>query len=367
LRVETDEGVMTKVATANTADVERAAPERLHRFASEVLRAVGMSEEDARTCADAMVWSDLRGASIHGVTGRLPQAVDRIRAGGTNPSPRWAVVRETPGSTVLDADGGWGQVAGSRGMRLAVEKARANGVGVTIVRRSDVTAAMGWYPMVAVTERMLGLAINNTAALMPPWGGTGKLLGNQAFAIGAPAGRHPPILFDSALAAISHSGIHEARQRGEALPPGVALTAAGEPTTDPAEAIAGMVLPMGGHRGSGLAIMWEVMTGVLAGWCMTPEVGGPQPVDAPMGLSLFLLAIDPTVSMPFETFTERMDLLIDRIHVSPPADGVDHVRLPGERGHEVAESHRRDGVPVPLERAERLRAIGRELGVAWDR
>lgn len=363
---ETSEAA-TSVATTKAADVERAAPERLHSFASEVLRVVGMPQEDARTCADAMVWSDLRGAPTQGVTGRLPQTVDRIRAGGTNPSPRWAVVRETPGSTLLDADGGWGQVAGSRGMRLAVEKARANGVAVTIVRNSDVTAAMGWYPMVAVTERMIGLAINNTVALMPPWGGMGKLLGNQAFAIGVPAARHAPILFDSALAAMSNSGIHKAREGGEALPPGVALTAAGQPTTDPAEAIAGMVLPMGGHRGSGLAVMWEVLTGVLAGGRMAPDVGGLQPVDAPMGLSLFLLAIDPTVSMPFETFTERVDLLIDRIHASPPADGVDRVRLPGERGHEIAESRRRDGVPVPAERAERLRAIGRELGVVWDR
>jgi LDH2 family malate/lactate/ureidoglycolate dehydrogenase len=238
---------------------------------------------------------------------------------------------------------------------------------MTIVRNSDVTAAMGWYPMVAVTERMVGLAINNTAPLMPPWGGIGKLLGNQAFAIGAPAGRHPPILFDSALAMMSNHGIRDAQERGETLPPGVALDAAGEPTTDPAEAIAGMVLPVGGHRGSGLAIMWEVLTGVLAGGGMGPDVGGPQPADAAMGLSLYFLAIDPTVSMPFEMFAERVDALIDRIHASPPAEGLDRVRLPGERGHEIAERHRRDGVPVPLERAERLRAIGRELGVVWDR
>jgi LDH2 family malate/lactate/ureidoglycolate dehydrogenase len=252
-------------------------------------------------------------------------------------------------------------------MRLAVEKARANGAAVSIVRNSDVTAAMGWYPMVAVTEGMIGLAINNTVPLMPPFGGTGKVLGNQAFAIGAPAGRHPPILFDSALAAMSNHAIHEVRERGGALPPDVALDAAGEPTTDPAEALAGMVLPSGGHRGSGLAIMWEVLSGVLAGGCMGPDVGGPQPLDSPMGLSLFLLAIDPTDVMPFEKFTERMDLLIDRIHASPPADGVDHVRLPGERGHEIAEIHRRVGVAVPPDRAERLREIGRELGVAWDR
>jgi LDH2 family malate/lactate/ureidoglycolate dehydrogenase len=347
--------------------MERATPERLHRFASDVLHAVGMVEEDAGICADAMVWSDLRGAPGQGVTGRLPTAVERIRAGGTNPSPRWAVVRDTPGSVVLDADGGWGQVAGSRGMRLAVDKARSNGVGLTIVQRSDATAAMGWYPTVAVNERMIGLAINNTAPMMAPWGGTRKLLGNQAFAIGAPAGRHPPILFDSALATMSNAGILGARERGEPLPPGVAVTAAGEPTTDPVEAIAGMVMPIGGHRGSGLAIMWEVLTGVLAGGSVAPDVGGLQPADRPMGLSMFLLAIDPAISMRSETFTERVDLLIDRIHASPSAEGVAGVRVPGERGNELAERNRRDGVPVPAERAERLRVIGRELGVAWDR
>jgi LDH2 family malate/lactate/ureidoglycolate dehydrogenase len=350
------------VTTAAVA--ERASAETLRGFAESVLRAVGMPGEDASTCADAMLWSDLRGAPTQGVTGRLPAAVARFRAGGANVAPRWRVISETRAFTLFDADGGWGQVAGARGMRSAVAKAHQSGISVTVVRNSDTTAAMGWYPTVAVRERMIGFAINNTIPLMAPPGGVGKVIGNQAFAISCPAGRHEPILFDSAVAAMSNSGINALRDRGEMLPPGVALNARGEPTLDPAEALAGIMLPMGGHRGFGIALMWEVLTGVLAGARMAPDVGGPADLAKPMGLSLFLMAIDPTVAMPYAQFTERVDTLIDQVHASPPAAGVDRVRVPGERGNALAAEYARDGVPVTAERAAKLRALGAELGIS---
>jgi LDH2 family malate/lactate/ureidoglycolate dehydrogenase len=323
-----------------------------------------MSQEDASICAEAMVWSDLRGVPRHGLTGRLPQLVDRIRAGGVNTTPRWDVVRQSPGTAMLDADGGWGQVAGTRGMLLAVAGAKKQGIGMAVVRDADITAALGWYAHVAIREHMIGLAINNTTPLLAPWGSDAKILGSQPFAIGTPSARHHPILFDSTLASMSNGAIEAAHQRGEALPPGVALDAHGKPTVDPIEALAGQVLPMGGYRGYGLALMWEVLTGVLGGGRMTPNVGGAAPLDKAPGISLFCLAIDPAASMPYEAFVSRVDDLIDQMHAASPAPGVDRVRVPGELGYEAARVHELEGVPVDEEHAARLRVLGDEYGVS---
>jgi L-2-hydroxycarboxylate dehydrogenase (NAD+) len=341
--------------------VERASAEKLHDFAVGVLRGLGMPSDDAQSCADALVWSELRGAWKHGVTGRLPAIVARVRAGNVNVTPSCAILQESAAFTLLDGGGGWGQVVGTRGMRLAIAKARATGVGITIVRNSEVTAALGWYPTVAVRERMIGMVINNSIPLMPAWGGSTRVIGNQAFAIGCPAARHGAMLFDSTVAAMSNNGIELVKDRGEQLPQGVALDAAGRPTLDPEKALAGLILPMGGYRGYGLALMWEVLTGILSGG-MSPPEAAPR---SSMGISLFLMAIDPSRSMPYERFVERVDGLIDRMHASPPAAGTDHVRVPGERGLRLEAQHARSGVPVPPERVAKLRALGSELGVAW--
>lgn len=333
--------------------------ERLQAFAASVLRAAGVPGEDADIAAEAMAWSDLRGSPTHGVTWRLPQFVERIRHGAVNPAPRWTQTR-----AVLDADRGWGQIAGTRAMRSAIAAARESGIGMMLVRDADVTSSMGWYANVAVQDGFVGLAINNTMPLMAPWGGTTKLLGNQAFAIGAPAGRHESLLFDSAVTAMSNSGVNVAARRGSQLPPGVALDGRGEPTTDPAEALAGIMLPMGGHRGFGLALMWEVLTGVLSGGRMAPGVGGPAQSGEPMGVSMCCVAIDPSAVMPPEDFAGRVDSLIGLMH-SSPASGTEPVRVPGERGGAMAAIHSRDGVEIPADRIDGLRALGNEFGVPW--
>lgn len=309
--------------------------------------------------ADAMVWSEQRGAPARGVTGRLPQAVARLRSGAANPTPSWKIVQQRANVTVLDAEGGWGQVAGTRAMQVAVANAREDGCAVNIVRNVDITAALGWYAHVAIDAKMIGLAINNSLPLMAPWGGTERMLGNQAFAMGAPAGRHFPILFDSALSVLSLGLIRTAQRRGESLPPDVALDRHGQPTVDPAEALAGAILPVGGHKGYGLALLWEVLTGVLAGERMAPDVGGD-----PMGVSMFCLAVDPTAAIPYEDFVARVDALIDHLHASPTSPDAERVRVPGERGYEIAARYEREGVPVPAEARRQLLALADELGIA---
>jgi LDH2 family malate/lactate/ureidoglycolate dehydrogenase len=341
------------------------APE-LRAFAAAVARAVGVPADDAEIVADGMVWAELRGHNI-GVR-RLPTLVARVRGGGTVADPRPEVVRESGGFAVLDGHGAWGQVTSARAMRLAIAKAREGGVGGCVVRDTGNSLAMGYYPWLATRERMIGIAITNSLPLQAPWGGTLKLLGNQAYAFGIPARRHPPIVFDTATTGITWVGIHGYEARGEPLPAGVALDRDGKPTTDPHEALAGLLLPAGGHRGFGLALIWEVLTGVLSGgehFAPLPDSLAPASRG---GQSTFLLAIDPSAAMPYDTFVERVDALIDRIHASPPASGHDAVRVPGERAAELAQEQERDGIRLGEDRIAELRKVASDVGVdapAW--
>ena len=333
----------------------------LREFAERVATAVGIPAADARVIADGMVWAELRNVDL-GIK-RLTTLVSRVRKGGTNPDPRPTVVQESAGLAVLDGHGAWGQVTSARGMRIAMERARKNGIGACVVRETGNSLTMGYYPWLASRERMIGVAITNAIPLQAPWGGREKLLGNQAYAIACPSGKYAPIVFDSATTGISWVGIHEYEARHERIPEGVALSAQGEPTTDPATALAGMLLPAGGHRGYGLALIWELLTGVLSGgthFAPLPDDNGGR---APTYQSTFLLAIDPSATMPYETFLERVDALIERIHATPPAPGVSRVYYPGERGAEIAATRERDGIPLADVRVEELRVLSRDLGV----
>lgn len=339
--------------------------DRVRAITAEILERSGMNTDDARIVADALAWADLRGLAAQGI-GKLPLIVRRIRAGGTAANATLEVVADAPSFARVDAHRAWGHVAGVRAMRMAIAKAKATGIGTVVVGNTDSASSLGYYAELAGRERLIGFAINDGTPLMPPPGGTTRVVGNQAFALCAPAGKHAPLLFDSALSAISWTHIEELRDRGEPLREGLALDPSGRPTTDHAAAIAGMLLPMGAHRGFGLALMWEVLTGVLSknariASAITPlaELAGPQSV------AHFYLAIDPSTLMKYDEFTSRVDALIDAVHASPPAAGVARVFVPGEQGYAASARRERDGIAVSADRAREVAAIASELGVAW--
>ena len=226
---------------------------------------------------------------------------------------------------------------------------------------------MGYYPLLAVTEGMIGLAFTNGPPLIAPTGGTTKLIGNQAHAIGCPADRHYPILFDAATSAMSTSEMDLFHERGEPLPPGVLFAGDGQPTRDPALWVDGLLAPAGGHRGYGLSLMFEILTGVLAGGArFAPDVGYPFVSGEPQGVALFVAAIDPEHSIGFGELTRRVDSLIERLHASGTAPGAGRIYVPGERSFILAEKRERDGIPMPAGRLEQLRRIGSEFGLTLN-
>jgi LDH2 family malate/lactate/ureidoglycolate dehydrogenase len=336
--------------------------EALRTFIRHVLLAVGMHPAAAEITADAMVWADLRAIEPHGVA-KLPILVERIKAGVTSPDAEPSVVAESATTALLDAGTAWGQVAATWAMELAVEKARLNQLGAVVVRNSSSLGALGYYPLIATRAGQIGLAITNSMPLLAPWGGTQKLLGNQGYAIGCPAGRYPSLLLDTSNSATSWGNVRMAAERGEQLAPGLAFDAAGRPTTDPAAALEGLLAPAGGHKGFGLTLMWEILTGVLAGLAYGPYVGALEDLSAPQQVSHFLLAIDPTAYLPLEHLTARVDSLIEQIHAVPPAPGASGPFAPGEQGAARAAARERDGIPLAPRRRAEITTVGQRVGV----
>lgn len=337
--------------------------EELRTFIRHVLLAIGMRPAAAELTADAMLWADLRAIEPHGVA-KLPILVERIEAGVTAADAEPTVVSETATTALIDAGTVWGQVAATWAMELAVEKARVHQLGAVVVRNSSSLGALGYYPLVAVRAGQIGLVITNSMPLLAPWGGTTKLLGNQAYAIGCPAGRYPPLLLDISNSATSYGNIKMALERGEQLGPGLAFDAEGRPTTDPAAALEGLLAPAGGHKGFGLALMWEVLTGVLAGMAYGPNVGALEDLARPQETSHFLLALDPAAYLPLEQFTARIDSLIEQIGSVPPAPGVERPYAPGEQGFMRSAARAGEGIPLSARRRSELATLGRRIGVS---
>jgi LDH2 family malate/lactate/ureidoglycolate dehydrogenase len=334
-------------------------------FAVEILRAIGMPGEDAAIAADAMVWAGLRGSITHSLI-RLDLLARRARAGGLALTVDWTPECQRGNTTVIDARRAWGVVAGTHGMRHAVASANTHGTGLTSVRNCDNTSIMAWYSSLAVEAGMIGFAVNNGAPLMPAWGGAGRIIGNQAFSIASPSRRHPPVVIDMGIGALSLGDLNDALVTGSELPPDVAVNSAGEPTTDARDwRDGGALLPMGGHRGFGLALIWEALTGVLSGGSILTELHAPNEVEQPAGCSLVLMAIKPGTFIDPDNFVARVDRLIAQIHSSPLAPGADRVRIPGEDRRACTEQRIREGIPFPPDHVATLRVLADELGTRW--
>lgn len=356
---------MGKPQRAGRIELETVGADDLRGFAATVLASGGMPAADAGTLADAMVWADLRGISKQGVL-RLPLAIERMRSGGTRANAELVVHVDRPSFAVLGGAHRWGPVLGVEAMRRAIAKARTTGVGAVTVRDTTFAFALGYYPDLAIRERMIALAINDTLPLMAPPGGTKKVIGNQAFAMGWPARRHPPVLLDTALSGTTWTAIHEMQERGERVPEGLAVGPDERPTTDPALALAGRLLPIGGVKGFGIGLMWEILTGILSGGALFGEqLRGPDDVARPMGTSLFMLAIDPSAAMPYERFLDRVDELIDQLRSSPTEPGIERIYTPGERSYRLAAERERSGIPLATSTVSALRSLADALGVTW--
>jgi len=272
-------------------------------FATKVLEGNGMAPEDAATAADCLVAADLRGVDTHGIN-RLPSYMTRARKGLTDPRAQPVMTEITPVVAQVDGKNAFGAVPSKMGMAKAIEMASAFGIGMVSIKHSNHFGMSAWLCQQAIDANMLSLVFTNSSPALPAWGGRSKLLGVSPIACGAP-GEHPFIL-DMAPSVAARGKIYKAKRRGEKIPLDWALDAQGRFTDDPGAALEGVMLPMGGPKGSALAVMMDVFSGVLSGSAFAGHVTGPYDFSQPADVGHFLVAIKPDLFVSAADFRARL-------------------------------------------------------------
>ena len=314
-------------------------------FCRQALTTTGLDDDDAAVLAEALVAADLRGVETHGVV-LLPNYVRRLRAGGIDPRAKARIVQESPVSALLDASHGAGHVVAVRAMGMAVAKAEAAGVGIVSVRDSNHIGMLAHYTTMAARHGLVGMAASNGSPVMPPWGGTEPFFGTNPISIAVPA-EPDPIVLDMATAAVARGQIRKALRAGQPIPDGWATGPNGRPTTDPDEAMRGLLLPLGGAKGYGLALVVELLTGVLSGAAWGPGVvNGIGNPDRPQRMGQLVLAFRADLFCPLDELRRRIDEMVARLKEVRRADGVREILAPGERGSRLARVRRERGIPI---------------------
>ncbi|MDX2377534.1 Ldh family oxidoreductase [Microbacterium sp. LRZ72] len=337
------------------------APDALEKFIRDLFEAAGVSAEDAATAAPVFVWANLRGVDSHGLS-RVPRYVELFGSGEANASPTIAVDETRPGVTVVDADRAPGPVALTRAADIAIEKARQQGIALVAVRGTVHTGAIGYYASRIADAGLVGLGMVAGMPNMGYEGAKGAAVATSPLAIAVPGtGAHPTVLLDMATAVIALGKIAQFKRSGAPLPEGAATTADGTPTTDANEAK--IPLPVGGAKGSGLSLMFEMLTSVLVTAPILTGFHGGAEGGRKHRQNATLIAIDPAAVGSPEEFAANVDATVDTIHALTPADGVDQVLVPGERGAATFAKRSESGIPVGEKLWNELVETAGSLGV----
>jgi ureidoglycolate dehydrogenase (NAD+) len=337
-----DLSVIVETARVNVVRIDE-----LRRCLAGAFERLNLSPEDADGLSGLLLDSELRGHHDHGVAA-LALLIRLYSDGNLNPRPRARVLRESDGALLLDGDRGCGPAQPTRAMRWCIERARERkGMAVAAVRDWQLIVA-GPYARIAAEAGLVGLACTNFNPLVAPPRGRTTVLGTNPLAYGLPAHRHPPVVFDIATSVVAMQKVRVAAEQGESMPDGLILDRLGLPTTDPAAFFGGGSLaplgtPLAAHKGFGLALLIDVLSGVLSGAGFGQGVAAGAPGN-------FLWALDVEAFLPREEFLARIDALIDQVKQGDRAPGVDELVVPGERGERRHRKLTARGV-IPLEPA----------------
>ena len=341
----------------------RHAPSDLTEFAAAALQSVGVSAAGAETTAGLLVAADVRGRTGHGLI-RLSPYVARIRAGGMIADAVPQVIHETAVSAQIDGGNGLGQVVMSRAADLAIHKAEASGLAWIGTTQSNHAGAAGLYVERAADHGLVGiyLAVANANGL-PPWGGTDPILGTNPLAIAVPAAGGHPFVLDIATTNASHGTIKVAARDGAPMPEGWVVDRDGGPITDPTLADQGYLVPMGGHKGSGLTIAIGLLAGVLNGASFGRDVVDQRAdLTTPTNTGQSILVLRPDLFGDRDTVLAEIGRHLEEIRASATPDGSP-VRLPGDEAARVRHDNEQNGVEVPAGLAGDLARLAVELAI----
>jgi len=343
--------------------------EKLQAFIHAAMVKLGLPDGDAAVVAALMAQADLQGSDGHGVS-RLPQYARRIKAGGFNVRPEIRVVREQASTALVNGDNGMGHLVMSRAAGIAIEKARATGIGWVNAQFSNHAGPASLYARMPLAHDMIGLyfAVGN-ANHLPPWGGLDMLLSTNPIAAAIPAGGEQPIVLDMATTVAAYGKVKTKALRGESMPVGWMIDREGKPLTDPKRAEEGMLLPLGGmeagYKGYGLAMIIGLLAGTLGGAAMGKDViDFNHDDDSVTNTGQAICAINVAAFGDIATFKAAVDRLSRDIRGSQRMPGVERIAMPGERSEATRIKRGRDGIPLAPALKRALDQLAQELGIA---
>jgi L-2-hydroxycarboxylate dehydrogenase (NAD+) len=344
----------------------------LKDYVSRFFTALNVPEIDAHIAADVLVSADLRGINSHGVIRLHSYYGRRLLNGQIDPSSPIKTIKESPATLALDGGNGLGQVVGYRAMSRCIEMADKAGLAITTVRNSNHYGIAGYYAMMALPEDMIGISLTNSQPLVAPTYGIPSMLGTNPIAVAVPAGVEKPYVLDMATSIVTIGRIAVHNKSGQPIPEGWGINAQGELTRDPAEVLdGGALLPLGGpadlrgYKGYGLALLVDLLSGVLAGAAFGDQVGHPShPNNADVGH--FFAAIKIDHFRPIDYFKADMDNYIRTLKETPKLPGQERIYIHGEKEFSRAEKYQASGIPLLVEIVDALIEAGKTAGVPFD-
>jgi LDH2 family malate/lactate/ureidoglycolate dehydrogenase len=343
----------------------RVAAAAIAALIGDAMQAVGVPPADAAKIAELMLEADLSGADAHGVF-RLPQYIRRIKAGGVNVRPRITVEQSAPATAIVDGDNGMGHLVMQRAADTAIALAKQTGVAWVGARRSNHAGAAGTYAAMTLPYDMVGLysAVAN-ANHMPAWGAAESLLSTNPIAVAVPTGEEPAVVLDIATTVVSYGTVKAYKLQNKPLPEGWMVSAVdGKPITDSAKSGEGLLMPIGGHKGAGLALVLGLLAGVLNGAAFGREVVDFNADDeSACNTGHFIIALDVGRFLPIAAFKAEVDRQLRDLKSSKVMPGFDAIRLPGEQRQARRADRAANGVPVFPEVVAQLDKLAAELKI----
>jgi LDH2 family malate/lactate/ureidoglycolate dehydrogenase len=336
----------------------------LTRFAAQLLDAIGVPHGKSQLVAESLIAANLRGVDSHGLQ-LLPYYIEQIEWGDMDAKTDGRVLSESGVCLHYDGQNGIGQAIADICCTHAVRLAAASGMAIVVARESNHFGAAAFWAQRMATAGQIGIVMCNASALVPPWQGKEPRLGTNPICVAVPGGEQKPWLLDMATTTVAAGKIFKAKINGQPqIPANWAMDSEGVPTTDTETALKGLLMPLGGYKGSGLAMMAEILCAVLGGGAMSTELGGIRFRGKPVRVSQMFLAIDIARFLPLDQFRMRMDHLIRTMKTTPPAKGYSEVLVAGDPESRMEQERRRNGIPVGPGTWKALCEAGDRLAVA---
>jgi L-2-hydroxycarboxylate dehydrogenase (NAD+) len=338
--------------------------ERLKQFIARALTHSGLPADDAEQVATLMAQADMQGSDGHGVI-RLVPYIKRIESGGMNTKPNIRLAVDSQALGIVDGDNGMGHLVVSYAVNIAIEKAKQYGVAWVGTRNSNHAGPASLYARMPLAHGMIGLyfAVGN-ANHMPPWGGMDMLLSTNPIAAAIPAHNEPDIVLDMATTVAAYGKVKAKAKRGEMMPEGWMIDREGKPLLDPTRAEEGFLLPIGGHKGYGLALIVGLLAGTLNGAAMGKEViDFNKDFETTTNTGQSILVINVNATGRADAFKDSVDQLEQDIRNSTRLPNCDRIWLPGEQSHMRREQSAQQGIPLPTPLLNELAQLAQRLGI----